>query len=43
MSLNYIIEFINEGDLGQYIRKKEFLEQYEASFVVRQMTERLFT
>ena len=32
----YIIqEFVQDGDLYDYVEKKEFLEEYEASYIMK--------
>ena len=36
----YIIqEFVQDGDLYDYVEKKEFLEEYEASYIMKQIFE----
>lgn len=38
-SLYLITELMKEGDLADHIRKKDFLEEFEASLVIRQLLE----
>ena len=36
----YIIqEFVEDGDLYDYVEKKDFLEEYEASYIMKQIFE----
>jgi calcium/calmodulin-dependent protein kinase I len=38
----YIItELMNEGDLDEYVKTKTFLEEYEASIIMKQLIESL--